>query len=211
MRRTLVWLVGAMAVASGATTSAQTQPASTDKINSMLNDQSVPQSTTLDAVVLSSNTGDVRLQPIPGTFSTTYAFLTVLMFLDYSDQHATARTTDVHPALHLKIGVSPKSRVYLVKTEVNPRTNNRSLKMGHSGFGSIGGMTAPDAKWSIPCTITQDGPGVWKLVPDVALEPGEYGVFSPTVAGGMQVPASGDLYDFGVDKAQMAPLSPAAH
>jgi hypothetical protein len=174
---------------------AQAEP---DKVAALLND-SPPVTTTLDGVVLSSASGDVRLQPMPGAFSTTYAFVTVLMFMDYQGQHATVRTTDKHPTLHLKIGTNPKGRVYLVKTEINAKTDNRSVKIGHSGFGSVGGMTAPDSKWLIPCTMTQDSPGIWKLVPDAPLAAGEYGVFTPTVAGGMQIPASGDLYDFGVD------------
>ena len=178
---------------------AQTAPAPDDKIAAMLNDAPPPATTTLDAVVLSSKNGDIRLQAQPGTFSTTYAFVTVLFFVDFQEKAATTRITDPRPALHLKIGANPKGRVYLVKAESNPKTNNRSVKIGHSGFGSIGGMTAPDAKWVIPASITQGGPGIWTITPDSDLKPGEYGIFTPTVAGSMQVPATGDLYDFGVD------------
>ena len=179
---------------------AQTAPPATSKIADMLNN-APPVTTTLDGVVLSTKTGgDVRLQALPGSFSTTYAFVTVLMFMNYQDQHASVRTTDARPSLHLKIGVNPKGRVYLVKVESNPKTNNRSLKIGHSGFGSVGSMTAPDSKWAISSTVTQESPGIWKLVPDSDLASGEYGVFTPSLAGSMQVPASGDLYDFGVDR-----------
>jgi len=178
---------------------AQTSPPESNKIAALLN-EAPPVTTTLDAVVLSTQAGgDQRLQPIPGSFSTTYAFVTMLMFMDYPDPHAGLRTKDPRPTLHLKMGVNPKGRVYLVKAESNAKTSNRSIKLGHSGFGSIGGMTSPDAKWTIPCTITQEAPGIWKVVPDVALAPGEYGIFTPNQAGGTQVPASGELYDFGVD------------
>ena len=178
----------------------QTALAPNDKIAAMLNDAPPPATTTLDAVMLSSKTGDIRLQSQPGAFSTTYAFVTVLFFVDFQEKAATTRVTDPRPALHLKIGANPRGRVYLTKVESNRKTNNRSVKIGHSGFGSIGGMTAPDSKWVIPTTITQGGPGIWIVTPDVDLKPGEYGIFSPTIAGAMQVPATGDLYDFGVDR-----------
>jgi hypothetical protein len=177
---------------------AQTSPADTDKVAALLN-EAPPPTTSLDGVVLSTQKGDQRLLSIPGAFSTTYAFVTVLLFMDYPDLHASTRTTDTHPTLHLKMGVNPKGRVYLVKVESNTKSNNRSVKLGHSGFGSIGGMTAPDSKWAVACTITEEAPGIWKLVPDAPLARGEYGIFTPNLAGGTQVPASGELYDFGVD------------
>lgn len=177
---------------------AETPTSDTEKVAALLND-APPATTTLDGVLLSQSSGDQRLQPLPGSFSTTYAFVTMLMFMDYPDLHASIRTKDTHPVLHLKMGVNPKGRVYLVKAESNAKSNNRSVKLGHSGFGSIGGMTAPDAKWLVPCSVTQEAPGIWRLVPDAALVPGEYGIFTPNVAAGTQVPASGELYDFGVD------------
>lgn len=177
---------------------AQTPSSDPVKVVALLND-APPVTTTLDGVALSAQGVDQRLQPIPGSFSTTYAFVTMLMFMDYPDTHASVRIKDSHPTLHLKIGVNPRGRVYLVKAESNAKTGNRSVKLGHSGFGSIGGMTAPDTKWTIAATITEEAPGIWKLVPDAPLAPGEYGLFTPNQAGGMQVPASGQLYDFGVD------------
>ncbi len=170
-----------------------------DKISAMLNEAPAEQSVTLDAVVLSAKDSDQRLESLPGAFSTTYAFVTVLMFIDFPDQHATVRITDTRPVLHLKIGANPHGRVYLVKTEINPKTNDRSVKLGHSGFGSVGGMTNPDAKWVVASTVTQDGNGIWKLVPDAPLAKGEYGIFTPNVIAGTAMPASGVLYGFGVD------------
>lgn len=197
---TLINLVFAMAtsVAAAQTAPTPSSPA-TSNVASLLN-EAPPVSTTLDGVVLSAKAeGDRRLQPLPGSFSTTYAFVTMLMFMDFVDQHAALRTTDHRPVLHLKIGVNPKGRVYLVKAESNPKTDNRSVKLGHSGFGSIGNMSTPDAKWIVPATVEAEGPGIWRVTPDADLAPGEYGVFTPNLAGNTQVPASGDLYDFGVD------------
>jgi hypothetical protein len=155
----------------------------------------------LVGVVLSTKDKDVKLESIPGSIGYTYAFVTALIFADFPDQHASVRITDPRPTIHIKLGVNPKGRVYLVKTEVNPKTDNRSVKLGHSGFGSFSGIQTPDAKWSIAVTMTQGNPGDWTLVPTADLAPGEYGVFTgPGAVMNAQPGATGgELYDFGVD------------
>lgn len=181
--------------AFAASASAQTKPG----VAELLNDTAAPPTVTLDAVVLSTTAGDTRLQPTPGAMGTRYAFVTVLMFLDFPEKRADVRIAERRPTLHLKMEANPAGRVYLVKAEANARRNNRAVKLGHSGFGSISDMTVPDTDWVVPTTLAAGDTGVWALVPSQDLAPGEYGVFTANVMGGMQIPGSGSLYAFGVD------------
>ena len=155
----------------------------------------------LVGVVLSTKDKDVRLEPLPGSMGATYAFVTALIFASFPEKHASVRINDAQPAIHAKIGVNPKGRLYLVKLEVNERTNNRSVKIGHSGFGSFSGMQSPDEKWTVPVTMLQGAPGDWTLTPSAPLVPGEYGLYTgPGAVMNSQPGASGgELYDFGVD------------
>lgn len=195
MNRTIVAALLLMTTAAFA----QTAPSNSNNVADLLNN-APPVTATLDGVVLSANPGgDVRLQPLPGTFSTTYAFVTVLAWMNYQDLHSSVRTTDKRPTLHLKMGANPKGRAYLVKVESNKKTANRSLKVGHSGFGSVGDLSAPDRDWVVEASLSEESPGIWKMTPNSDLAPGEYGVFAPNAAGSIQVAASGNLYDFGID------------
>lgn len=192
---------GALALAISASAFGQTAPATDSKVDALLN-APVKQDNTLQAVVLSSKSGDVRLQSTPGQFSAVYAFITLLFYLDAPDEHSAVRIADARPTLHLKIG-NPKGRVYFVRLESNNKKGTRSLKIGHSGFGSAGGFAAPDPEWVVPAGITQESDGIWKITPNSDLNPGEYGVFASTFAtGGNQPAAAGDIYDFGVDAAK---------
>lgn len=185
----------ALLLAALAPAFAQTDPS----VSALLNDTAAPPTVTLDAVVLSTTAGDTRLQPTPGAMGTRYAFVTVLMFLDFPEKRADVRIAEKRPTLHLKMEANPTGRVYLVKAETNERRNNRAVKLGRSGFGSISDMTVPDTDWVVPATVAAGGTGVWSLVPSQDLAPGEYGVFTANVMGGMQIPGSGSLYAFGVD------------
>ncbi len=157
----------------------------------------------LVGVVLSTKNKDTKLESLPGSIGMTYAFVTELIFADFPDQHAAVRITDLRPTIHLKLGVNPKGRVYLVKAEVNQKTDNRSVKLGHSGFGSFSGMQAPDTEWTVPVTITQGALGDWTLTPKADLVPGEYGVFTGAgaIMNAQSAASGGELYDFGVDVA----------
>lgn len=169
-------------------------------------DAGPPPSAGVLGVVLSSRSTDQKLDPVPGTIGSTYAFVTALIFSDFPGLHADVRVTEPKPTIHVLLGGSPNGRVFLVKAQSNDKTGNRSVKIGHSGFGSVSGLNAPDAKWNVPYTATQDSPGHWTLTPVEPLLPGEYGIFVP-----MGVPASGTygsggaLYGFGVDSTSRHP------
>ena len=184
--------------------SANAQEASTptpvSSVVDMLHQQDHPPSTEVLGVVLTSDAEPVKLESYGGTLSYTYAFVTALMFLDFPGQHASSRTHSARPVLHVRVEADPTNRMYLVRAESNKRTDNRSVKIGHSGFGSISGMSAPDTEWAVPFTVQRESEDVWTITPTQDLKAGEYGLFVPTVANGTQVPANAQLYGFGIDK-----------
>lgn len=151
-------------------------------------------------VVLSGSNTNAKLEPQSGSIGTTYAFVTALIFADFPDLHASVRTTDTRPVVHLLLGGEPSGRVFIVKVNANERTNNRSVKIGKAGFASYSGITQPDPDWTIPYSAQQSKPGYWTLTVNAPLSPGEYGVFVPpgVMAGGTSSPG-GALYGFGVD------------
>jgi hypothetical protein len=140
-------------------------------------------------VRLEAKDGTHDLASEAGHMSTTYAFVTMLMFMDYPGTKAQVRTTDNHPTLLVQCSKSPEGRFYLVRCKSNKHT--RSVKMGRSGaFLNMKSLGAPDSDWTIPFTFKQVQQGLWQMIPQEALKAGEYGVFGP----------SDELFDFGVDK-----------
>ena len=140
-------------------------------------------------VRLQAKDGIHDLSSEAGHMSTTYAFITMLMFMDYPGTKAQVRTTDNHPTLLVQCSKSPEGRFYLVRCKSNEHT--RSVKMGRSGaFLNMKSLGAPDSDWTIPFTFKQVQQGLWQIIPQETLKAGEYGVFGP----------SDELFDFGVDK-----------
>jgi hypothetical protein len=152
----------------------------------------------LDGVVLVDAKGDHKITYTPGNFSHTFAFVTALFYADFPDKHADLRIVGNAPTIWIRIE-NPKGRVFLAKAKVNERTQNRSVKMGRSGYGSVSSVMIPDSDWTIPFTSTERGEGLWELSPKEPLKPGEYGIFASGMSAGAPVGAGGVLYDFGVD------------
>jgi hypothetical protein len=151
----------------------------------------------LDGAVLVDRKGDHKLTYTPGNFSHTFAFVTALFYSDFPDMHAELRTIGSMPTFWVRID-NPKGRVFLVATKVNERTNNRSVKMGRSGYASVSSVMTPDSDWTIPFVAKDRGEGLWELTPKEPLKPGEYGIFASAMSAGVPSPG-GVLYDFGVD------------
>lgn len=139
-------------------------------------------------VTMVTKTGDMRLRGINGSSSTRNAFVTVLFFTDYPGTAATVRAHDTRPSFTVYSTNNPKGTIYIASLDVNRGDQNRSLKMGNSGFGSIKNVGAPDKDNQVPYDAVQVGSGnEWRLTPTKDLKPGEYGVLY------------GSLYDFGID------------
>lgn len=187
-----------LALALCGTCAAQDRQAQVDQM--LAPDSGPPTYAGVLGAVLSTKDADTKLTALPGTIGSTYAFVTALIFASFPGLHANIRITDPDPTVHIMLGGDPAGRVYLVKLAVNQRTDDRSVKLGHSGFGSFSGVNVPDAKWAIPYTAKQIKPGEWTLTPKTPLASGEYGVFVGvgTMASGI-AGAGGELYGFGVD------------
>jgi len=152
-------------------------------------------------VVLDADGKDQKLSPMPGTMNTVYAFLTVLIYSDFANLHASATTSTASPTIYVLMGGEPDGRVFLVRTKVNANSNNRSVKMGKAKFAGYAGVTIPDPDWTVPYTAKQIKPGEWAITPKSPLKPGEYGLFVPSTTPNPGAPLAigGSLYGFGVE------------
>lgn len=178
---------------------AQTPPAS--NIDQLLQPAPGPSAAQgVIGVVLDANGQPQKLAQEPGTMNTVYAFVTVLIYSDFAHQHASVQTGDSQPHVYVLMGGDPSGRVFIVRTKVNPKTHNRSVKMGKAKFAGYAGVTIPDPDWAVPYTATQIKPGEWALTPNAPLKPGEYGLFVPSTTPTSSVPyaVGGSLYGFGV-------------
>ena len=144
-------------------------------------------------VKLMTTDGDFELYSLDGSPSSTYAWATVLLFLDYPGSRAEVRITDPLPKLLVRCRSNPVSRFFLVKADPDWRKRTRSVKVGRAGAYSYSRVDVPDSDWTIPFKAKEEMPFLWRLTPEMELKPGEYGLF---------VAESGELFDFGVDKVE---------
>lgn len=194
-----------------AAASAQQAPSSSDAISKMLQAPTGPSpSAGVIGVVVSSDGNNQKLVPTPGTIDGVYAFVTVLFYADFEGLHATAQAASPAPTLYVLTGFQPDGHVFLVRTKINPKDNNRGVKIGHAKFASYSGVKLPDPDWTIPYTAKETSPGEWAITPSKPLTPGEYGLFVPsgTPASGPNNSNGGALYGFSVVAASTASASP---
>lgn len=132
----------------------------------------------------------VDLHAAGGTMSTTYAFVTTLIHINFPGDKADIRIHDKRPSLLVKSANSPKGRIYLVSAEVDHSDGgSRSVKLGNSRFGGVKNIGAPDSDNQIPFDAIDQGSNTWQITPTKDLKPGEYGLWS----------SQSEMYDFGVD------------
>lgn len=206
------WLFLALLALTCAAASAQQAPSSSDAISKMLQPSAGPSpSAGVIGVVVSADGSNQKLTPTPGTINGVYAFVTVLFYADFDGLRAAVQAASPAPTLYVLTGFHPDGHVFLVRTKVNPKDNDRSVKIGHAKFASYGGVRVPDPDWTIPYTAKEISPGEWALTPSKPLEPGEYGLLVPsgTPASGPNNSTGGALYGFSVVAASTASASPA--
>ena len=144
-------------------------------------------------VVLCSANENDKLTSIGGSISSTYAFVTVLMFADFPGRHASVRVKDPRPSILLHSENSPEGRYFFVKAKSNEKDETRSVKMGRMHMFNFKSITAPDKDWVVKTTLKEEQHGVWRLSPVRDLAPGEYGLFE------LGLPQL-EMYDFGIDR-----------
>jgi hypothetical protein len=144
----------------------------------------------LGEVMLCSPNGDKKIPSVSGSHSSTFAYVTTLLYMDYPGVKADARISDKRPSFLIGSKESPAGRYYLVKTDPNQGDKLRSVKMGKMGRFTTKQVGKPDSDWTFECEIKNEQPGVWRLTPKEELKVGEYGIWASPV---------GDLFDFGID------------
>lgn len=132
----------------------------------------------------------IPMTSLVGDSSSTYAYVTMLFWLNFPGLHAAIRTHDKNPAFLINSEQEPRSRFYIVRVDVNDRGGDRSLKMGKSGMFAFRAGTAPDADWTFAYDSAEEHRGLWRISLKKPLPAGEYGVF---------VAQRAELFDFGVD------------
>jgi hypothetical protein len=139
--------------------------------------------------LLTRDHAELELRSSAGNISTTYAFVTMLVYCNYPGLKADARIQDPRPTLLVKSGKSPKGRLYLVSASVDHRNGVRSVKLGNAGFGRAKNIGAPDSDNQVEYDVVAETADTWRLIPTKDLRPGEYGLWDQ-----MQ-----EMYDFGID------------
>jgi hypothetical protein len=140
-------------------------------------------------VRLATKEGEFPLKSLVGSLSHTYAYVKFLNFMDYPGLAAKLRTHDRRPSVLIASESDPRSRYFFVRTEVNEKDGDRSVKIGSGGLFRMKATNQPDSDWTLPFQTTEEKPGIWRIVLAHELEPGEYGIFR-----------DGSLFDFGVDR-----------
>ena len=139
--------------------------------------------------VIPADGGDpIALRSVTGNLSTTYAFLTLLTWLNFPDTHASVRLHAGRPSFVVASEQDPRNRYYIVRLDVNDK--DRSLKIGSGSAFRYQSIAAPDPDWSFDYEAAEQARGTWVLKPKKNLSAGEYGVF---FAPGRY------FFDFGVD------------
>lgn len=141
-------------------------------------------------VVLCTKDGNLKLQSIQGSPSSTYAYVTVLMYMDYPGLRADHRIQDRRPSVLILSDSKPTGRYFFVRTKPDKGDNVRSVKMGRMKMFAVNSLGSPDKDWTIDDEVKEEKPGVWRLTPKQDLKPGEYGLW---------VGPQGEMFDFAVD------------
>jgi hypothetical protein len=135
--------------------------------------------------------GQTALDMVPGTVSSTYAFVTVLIYSNFEGLKATVRTTDRQPILRLYTARPPKGRYFLVTAKPDEGDGVRSVKLGNMGWWANKRLNAPDVDNLVECEIVEKETGVWEYKPKKELKPGEYGLWL--------LGDPGEMAGFGID------------
>jgi hypothetical protein len=134
------------------------------------------------------------LLKMQGTADHGFKRLGTTTFHNFPGVRAVVRIHDRNPEILVASASQPVGQFFIVKAESDPKSGNRSVKVGH-GFMGMTDSTSPDPDWTIRYEASQVSPGVWRLKASKPLDAGEYGVY---VANGNLL-GVGEIYDFGVD------------
>ena len=122
------------------------------------------------------------LRSVTGTFQKVGMKPFITFYFDFSGARSDVRVTERRPVLLVRSKTDPGLAYVLVKSDPNKSKDKRSVKVGSAGKLIKAGFTGnvelePDEDWTVPTTMTEQSPGLWRIVPAKDLKPGEYGLW----------------------------------
>jgi hypothetical protein len=139
--------------------------------------------------LIAKDHGEIELHSSAGDISTTFVYVTTLLWCNYPGLKADVRIHDSRPTLLVKSGKSPKGRLYWVVAEADKKNGVRSVKLANHKLFGAKNTGAPDSDNQIEYDLVSEGPDTWRLTPTKDLRPGEYGLWNQMR----------EMYDFGID------------
>src|ERR1043165_368377 len=105
------------------------------------------------------------LMSIAGAESSTFAYVTMLLWNNYPGMHAEVRTKDRDSYILLQSDKSPTGPYYTVRLVSTKGTSDRAVKVGGDGLSRPRSMGAPDDPGRMPFEVAQEREGLWGLKP----------------------------------------------
>lgn len=133
-------------------------------------------------IALRAGAAEVALPVVVGEFRKAGVGPVMVLYFDFEDARAEARSSDRRPSLLVRAQEDPVRNLLLVRCDSDEDDDRRSVKAGSAGsllkIGVTGkGDLAPDKDWTLPFSSTLEGQGVWRVTPNSDLQPGEYGLW----------------------------------
>jgi hypothetical protein len=147
--------------------------------------------TSLAPVGVMTAAGPVDIQPEMGTVSTAGFAFVQNIFLNFSGTKAARRTTIRDTPIYIRSEIDPSTsnNFTLVRLEVDADDKVRSLQLRRGGAFTTTSAIRPESNLVVPYTTEQTAEGIYRIRPQKALTPGEYGVMT----------TYNMIYAFGVD------------
>ncbi|HEX4953659.1 MAG TPA: hypothetical protein VF017_09740 [Thermoanaerobaculia bacterium] len=133
-------------------------------------------------IAIRTATAEVSLPVVVGEFRKAGGGPIMVLYFDFPGAKAETRSGSRRPILLVRSQEDPARSYLLVKCDSDEDDGRRSVKAGSAGtllkMGFTGkGDLAPDEDWTLPFTSAPESQGLWRVVPDANLEPGEYGLW----------------------------------
>lgn len=134
------------------------------------------------SISLKGEGADKPLKSVVGQFRKAGLSPFITLYFDFSGAKSDVRVAEKRPVLLVRAKTDPAKSYVLVKCDADKDDDKRSIKVGSAGkllkMGFTGaGELEPDEDWTVPTTSTEEGPGLWRVVPSKDLKRGEYGLW----------------------------------
>jgi len=184
------------ATAQPSTPSVQPAPAPAASTGAAIGAQTTTASHVGGDIRISTDSGDTLLKTTVGDVNVVGFAFVKMAYYEIPGTAARVRTTDKALRIAISADFPPEGYFFLMRLDIDKKNNNRSMKLGSAKAGSFRsrGQGKPDMDWTLKCKVEKASENEWRLIPETALAPGEYGIWAAAKAQGIE-----GLYDFGVD------------